>query len=48
MCKHFGLEAIAEGVETKEQLEILKQKGCHYYQGFYCGHPLPANDFNRS
>jgi len=47
MCKHLGLEAIAEGVETKEQFELLKQKGCLYFQGFYFGHPLPASDIDR-
>ena len=47
MCKHLGLEVIAEGVETKEQFELLKEKGCDLFQGRYFGRPLPANDFNK-
>ena len=39
------LEVVAEGVETLPQLELLKQYGCAYYQGFLCSKPVPANLF---
>ncbi|SDJ24859.1 sensor domain-containing protein [Salimicrobium halophilum] len=39
---NLGLEVIAEGVETKEQLEFLKKHGCHKYQGYYFGKPAEA------
>lgn len=38
----MGLKIIAEGVETKEQLNYLKQYDCDYMQGYYYSRPLPA------
>ena len=40
MSESLGLATIAEGVETEEQLEILKQKGCGQIQGYYYSCPL--------
>ena len=40
----LGMEAVAEGVETKEQLEILKVLGCDIVQGFYLSRPLPEDE----
>ena len=37
----LGLEVVAEGVETEAQLEILKNQGCDYIQGFLLGKPMP-------
>ncbi|WP_338753233.1 EAL domain-containing protein [Bacillus sp. FJAT-52991] len=45
MGKHLGLELIAEGVETEEQMEFLKQLHCQQVQGYYISKPLPAEDF---
>ena len=39
--KNFNMEVIAEGVETKEQFEKLKEMGCHYFQGYFFGKPTP-------
>ena len=39
------LKVIAEGVETAEQLEWLRESGCHEYQGYYYSRPLPPEEF---
>jgi len=41
----LGLQAVAEGVETKEQLDFLHECGCDSYQGYLYSTPLPENDF---
>ena len=45
MCKGMGLITIAEGVETKEQFDILKDLGCDAMQGYYLSRPISAKDF---
>lgn len=44
LCNELGLETLAEGVETKEQYEILKSLGCNFIQGFYFSKAVPFND----
>ncbi len=39
LAKGLHMKVIAEGVETKEQYELLYQKGCGYFQGWYFGRP---------
>jgi len=39
--KSLGMKTLAEGVETKEQLEMLKQFGVDYVQGYYLSKPMP-------
>ncbi len=44
MSHSMNCQVIAEGIETKEQLEYLKQQGCDFGQGFLCSRPVPAAD----
>jgi len=43
-AKSFHLEAIAEGIETADQLAILRELGCSHGQGYYFTHPLPGDE----
>lgn len=45
MAHSLGMKTIAEGVETEEQLAILKQKNCDEIQGYLYSRPLLAADF---
>lgn len=45
MGKALGYQILAEGIEHKEQLEFLKEKGCTYYQGYIKSKPLQAAAF---
>jgi diguanylate cyclase (GGDEF)-like protein len=40
MARSLGLDVIAEGVETEEQLGLLAEEGCTLYQGFLCSPPV--------
>lgn len=40
----LGLDIIAEGVETAEQLVLLEEMNCPYVQGYFFGRPMPRND----
>lgn len=40
---NLGLEIVAEGVETIEQMQFLSEHGCDMIQGYYISRPLPAN-----
>jgi diguanylate cyclase (GGDEF)-like protein/PAS domain S-box-containing protein len=44
LTKSLGMVAIAEGVETQEQLERLRDMGCRYGQGFLLGRPMRADE----
>ena len=44
LCKNLGLDGIAEGVETAEQLEAARRHGCRYVQGYLVGKPMPMTD----
>jgi diguanylate cyclase (GGDEF)-like protein/PAS domain S-box-containing protein len=42
MARSLGLSVVAEGVETAEQLAVLKELGCEFAQGFYWSPAVPA------
>ncbi|MCC3386060.1 EAL domain-containing protein [Enterocloster citroniae] len=45
MCRSLDVECVAEGVETREQLELLKSFGCRTIQGYYFSKPVEAGQF---
>lgn len=45
IAKFLQVRAIAEGVETKEQVDALREFGCELIQGYYFSKPLPEEDF---
>ena len=45
MAKQLGLNVIAEGVETQDQLNFLKTIGCDIVQGYYYSRPIPVGEF---
>jgi diguanylate cyclase (GGDEF)-like protein/PAS domain S-box-containing protein len=46
MGKSLHMRVVAEGVETKDQLSFLKERGCAEAQGYYFSRPLKAGDFS--
>ena len=44
MAKDIGIKTLAEGVETKEQLDFLREIGCGQIQGYYYGKPEPVEE----
>lgn len=47
MAKQLHFSIIAEGVETKEQIELLQKAGCNYGQGYYFSKPIPVAAFEK-
>ena len=45
IAKTLRLEIIAEGVEKPSQCLVIKQHGCHHFQGYLFGKPVPADIF---
>ena len=46
LAHSIGLEVVAEGVETMEQLQFIDKLSCDSIQGYLCSPPLPADSFN--
>lgn len=46
MGSRFGLEMVAEGVESEAQLTFLRQHGCQTFQGYLFGKPMPVEEFD--
>ncbi len=47
MAKWLDLPVIAEGVETKSQIEFLRNIGCEFIQGYYFAKPMPMEEFEK-
>lgn len=45
LAQSLDLHIVAEGVETKEQLDLLSKFDCHTIQGFYFSHPMPSKEY---
>jgi len=45
LARNLGLQCLAEGIETEEQLAFLLARGCPLGQGYLFGKPMPAADF---
>jgi len=46
LAHNLGLIVVAEGVETEEALELLKDLGCDTAQGYLISRPIPAHEFD--
>jgi EAL domain-containing protein (putative c-di-GMP-specific phosphodiesterase class I) len=44
LAQNLNLDVIAEGVETKEQVDFLSDRNCHLMQGFFFSRPIPAEE----
>ena len=47
LAGHLDLDVVAEGLETHEQLEVLRDLGCHIGQGYYFAKPMPHLEFEQ-
>lgn len=44
LCNNLGVKCVVEGMETREQVEILRSFGCSRMQGYYFGRPVPLEE----
>jgi EAL domain-containing protein (putative c-di-GMP-specific phosphodiesterase class I) len=47
LAHRLNMISIAEGIELKNQLDMLKQMGCNVFQGYYFAKPMPLGDFEK-
>lgn len=47
LTRELGMKVVAEGVETKDQLQFLRKQGCDAIQGYYFSKPLSLREFER-
>ena len=45
LAKRLNMKIVAEGVETREEWDLVEELGCDYVQGFYCAKPMPNDEF---
>lgn len=45
LAHRLDMKVIAEGVETREQADFLKENGCDFFQGYYFSRPVPQDQF---
>lgn len=46
LARNLGIKSIAEGIETREQLNFVEMEGCDLAQGYYFSRPLPEDQMN--
>lgn len=44
LSREMGLNVLAEGIESEDYFDYLRDKGCHLFQGYHFARPLPAGD----
>lgn len=47
LSHRLGMKVVAEGVETREQVQMLADKGCDMIQGYYYSKPIPVEEFEK-
>ena len=47
IARELDIEVVAEGVETREYVDFLKEQKCDLIQGFYFGKPMPVEEFEK-
>lgn len=47
MAKNLSIHTLAEGAETKEQVDFLRESGCEDIQGYFYGKPMSTEDFEK-
>jgi EAL domain-containing protein (putative c-di-GMP-specific phosphodiesterase class I) len=47
LARVMGMDVVAEGIETREQYNLLQQLGCRFGQGFLFARPAPAETVSR-
>jgi diguanylate cyclase (GGDEF)-like protein len=47
MANNLDMPQITEGVETKEQFDMLKEMGCKFFQGYFFSKPVPLDEFEK-
>lgn len=47
LAKRLGMHIVAEGIETREQVDFLKERECDLIQGFYFAKPMPTDEFEK-
>ena len=45
LAKRLDMKIVAEGIETKEQVDFLAEQGCDLIQGYYFAKPMPVTEF---
>ena len=47
MSRKLGMQVVSEGVEKQEQIEVLKEMGCDFFQGYFFSKPIKVEDFEK-
>ncbi len=48
ICREMGIQVVAEGIETEEQLEALRSCGVELVQGYLFSKPIPIEEYERT